>query len=145
MRAFLDSSALAKRYIHGYVREPGAARVCTLLETARELLLSVLAVPEVVSALNRLCRESKLTREQYEATKQLLVADVRDATIVALTQTVLARSVDCLEQHPLRASDAIHVSSALEAGVDCFVSADRRQCEAARAMGLSVEEVRSEA
>lgn len=137
MRDFFDSSALAKLYI----REPGRAAVRSVLAEADELLLSVLALPEILSMLNRLRREGKIPRDEYTTQKRLVVADVADATVIGLTSAVVARTIDCLERATLRASDAIHVASALEAGVDQFVSADRRQCEAARAVGLRVEEI----
>ncbi len=137
MRHFFDSSALAKLYI----REPGRAAVRSVLAEADELLLSVLALPEILSMLNRLRREGKIPRDEYATQKRLVVADVADATVIGLTSAVVARTIDCLERATVRASDAIHVASALEADVDRFVSADRRQCDAARAVGLRVEEI----
>jgi predicted nucleic acid-binding protein len=137
VRAFSDSSALAKLYI----REPGRAKVQSRLAEADELFLSVLALPEVMSALNRLRRGGKIGDDEYATQKQAAVADVRDAAVVQVTPSVVARAVDCLERTSLRASDAVHVASALEVGADLFLSADRRQCEAARAMGLRVERV----
>ena len=45
-------------------------------------------------------------------------------------------AVQSLEMHTLRAMDAIHIGCATAAAVDCFLSADRRQCTAAEAIGL---------
>ena len=137
MRVFLDSSALAKYYI----REPGSRAVRAWLERADELLLSVLALPEVMSVFNRLQREGKIAHAQYAELKRKAIADVQDATVVPLTPEVLGTAIDCLERAPLRALDALHVASAIEANADRFVSADRRQCRAAQAVGLRVEEV----
>jgi len=139
VRAFLDSSALAKLYL----QEPGRARVEAQLAETDVLILSMLALPEVISALSRLRRAGGISNKQYLAKKQRVVADIGDAAVVRLTDSVVKRAVECLEHAPLRASDAIQVASAIEAGVDRFVSADRRQCKAARAMGLRVEEVAS--
>jgi len=140
MRAFFDTSALVKNY----VRESGSEAVHAQIEQADEVLLSVLAVPEALSTFNRLRRERKLDGDRYAQLKRTLAADVADASVVALSPAVLAKAVECLEQAPLRASDAIHVASAVEAMADRFVSADRRQCAAARAMGLVVEEIPTE-
>ena len=134
MRAFLDSSALAKLYL----REPGRALIEAHLAEAQELILSVLALPEVISALARLRRSGSIDDEEYLAQKQRVTADTADAAIVGVTPLVVRRAVECLERAPLRASDAIHVASAIEAEVDSFVSADQRQCNAARKMGLRV-------
>ncbi|HUT37364.1 MAG TPA: type II toxin-antitoxin system VapC family toxin [Planctomycetota bacterium] len=141
MRLYMDSSAFAKRYI----QEPGTARVRALLELADELLLSVLTLPEVAGALNRLRREGRLTDAGYSGCKQRLLADLEGASVVAITPAILSGAVRCLERVSLRAADAVHVAAALEANPDQFVSADHRQCKAARAMGLVVVDVSSEA
>jgi predicted nucleic acid-binding protein len=135
MRLFLDSSAFLKHYID----EPGSSCVRARLREADALVLSVIAWPEIISALNRLQRGGALGDEDYGAVKRELEEDFGNAAVVALSAEVLERTARCLEIAPLRASDAIHVASAIEAGVDRFVSADRRQCKAARAMGLRVE------
>jgi len=139
MRIYMDSSAFAKRYIE----EPGTARVRALLRRADELFLSMLTLPEVAAALNRLRREGRLPVSGYSGCKRRLLADLEGASVVAITPAILAGAVRCLERAPLRAADAIHVATALEAGPDRFVSANRRQCEAARGMGLQVEELAS--
>ena len=137
MRVFMDSSALAKRYIE----EPGWPRVHELLLRADELLISVIAYPEVVAALCRRRREGTLTDDQYQIAKRRAASDFNDAMVVGIDADVMRRTILCLEQAPLRAADAVHVASALEADADLVVSADRRQCSAARALGLEVEEV----
>ena len=137
MKLFLDSSALAKRYIE----ETGSGRVDELLSHASSLGVSVLALPEVTSALCRRRREKALTAKQYSAAQTALVADIGDAEIVNLTNSVIASAVGLLEESPLRAADAMHVACAREWGAWLFVSADGRQCTAARAVGLKVEEL----
>jgi hypothetical protein len=137
MRIYMDSSAFAKRYIE----EPGTARVRALLELADEVLLSMLTLPEVAGALNRLRREGRLTDADYLGCKQRLLADLEGASVIAITPAILSSAVRCLERAPLRAADAVHVAAALEADPDQFVSSDHRQCEAARGMGLRVEEI----
>jgi hypothetical protein len=137
MRLFLDTSALAKRY----VIEPGSARIDELLLRAESLGLSVLVLPELVSTLRRLVREGRLAEAEYAALKRTILADLDDADLCDLTPAVLERTVRCLERNPVRALDAIHVGSALVYRPDLFVSADRRQLEAARNEGLAVEAV----
>ena len=55
-----------------------------------------------------------------------------------LSPEVLARSIDSLEANVLRGMDAIHIGAALQSGAQAFVTADGRQAEAARGMGLQV-------
>ena len=135
MNVFLDSSALAKRYI----QEPGSDRLEEILSSASSLGVCVICVSEVVSALCRRRRERKLSRQQYLKAKQALFEDIEDSSMVNVTDRVLARAVELLERWPLRSSDSLHVASAAEWSAELFVSADERQCAAARAYGLQVE------
>jgi uncharacterized protein len=134
MRVFLDSSGLAKRYI----RESGSEAVERVLAEAAEAAVSVIGPPEIVSALCRLKRQKLLTEGQYGGAKNALFADIEDMPIVNLTLPVLRTAIGLLEEHSLRTMDALHVACALEWQADLFVSADRRQLEAAEASGLHV-------
>lgn len=135
MNVFLDASALAKRY----VEEKGSPRVEEILQEASALGVSVLCAPEVVSALCRRRREGILSRRQYETGKRALFSDLSDATVIAVTHEVVAKAVGVLERWAVRSSDALHVASAAIWAPGLFVSADVRQCEAARGLGLDVE------
>ena len=101
----------------------------------------MVCVPEVVSALCRRRREKKLSQQQYLKAKQSLLEDLGDSSVVNITEQVVARAVELLERWPLRSSDSLHVASAAEWAADLFVSADERQCAAARGYGLRVEEL----
>jgi hypothetical protein len=137
VNVFLDSSALAKRY----VQEPGSDRVEEILFSASSLGISVICVSEIISALCRRRRERKLSPQQYLKAKQALFEDIEDASVVNITDQVMARAVELLERWPLHSSDALHIASAAEWSGELFVSADDRQCAAARTYGLRVEEL----
>lgn len=137
MNVFLDSSALAKRY----VQETGSERVEEILSLASSLGISVIFLSEVVSALYRRRREKKLSHQQYLKARQALFEDAEDASVVAVTDQVVTRAVELLERWSLRSSDSLHIASAAEWAADLFVSADERQCTAARSYGLQVEEL----
>jgi len=134
MRVFFDTSALVKRY----VEEEGSEQVRTLCAEADALGVSVLVVPELISTLCRLVREGRLSSEDYQSIKSAVKADLSDADLCDLSQDVFRQALRCLEYHPLRALDALHVGSALIYQPDLFVSADRRQAEAADREGLAV-------
>lgn len=134
MRAFFDSSALAKRYI----REAGTDAVLAHCDRATELAVAVIAVPELVSAFRRLVREGRLSEAQYAGLKADLAADLADTVLCEISPQVVQRAIAALEAHPLRAMDALHVGAALVVTADVFVSADARQCAAAAALGLEV-------
>jgi hypothetical protein len=65
--------------------------------------------------------------------------DVRDATVLQITPSVISRSVKLLEGNVLRALDSLHVACALEWQADLFVTSDRRQFLAATNAGLRTE------
>lgn len=137
MRVFFDTSAFVKRY----VSEAGTDTVLQWCEQATEIILSGIALAEIVSTFCRLQREGKITDTQYRQLKSLLMADIEDAAICDLTPVVLAHAIWSLEKNVLRGMDAIHIGSALALKADVFISADRRQLEAAARTGLRVESV----
>jgi len=138
LNVFFDSSALAKRYIE----EKGSDQVQAILSSASALAVSVICIPEIVSALCRRRRERKVSTEEYRNAKESVLSDINDATVIGITEEVIAQAVALLEQFPLRSADALHLACASEWSTDLFVSADDRQCAAARAHGLRVEAVR---
>ncbi len=62
MRTFFDTSAFVKRYIE----EPGSERVMEIRSEAGHLVLSLICLPEMISTLNHLVREGKLSGDQYQ-------------------------------------------------------------------------------
>lgn len=138
LNAFFDSSALAKRYIE----EKGSDQVQTILSAASTLAVSVICVPEIVSALCRRRREHKLSTQEHRNARASLLSDIGDATVIGITEEVIAEAVALLEQFPLRSADALHIACASQWSTDLFVSADDRQCKAARAHGLRVEAIK---
>jgi len=137
VKTYLDSSSFAKRF----VEEEGSDRVETACSQASELGLSVICVPEVLSALNRRKRERTLTAVQYREAKQRLLDDVRDAVIVNLTASVIGSTIHILETNSVRTMDALHIACALEWGADLFASSDDRQLKAAKKAGLKTQQI----
>ena len=132
MKTFFDSSAFAKRYVD----EPGSEAVESLCAAATELALSIVCIPEIISALNRRVRERSLSARQYEVAKENMSDDIRDAVIVNLTPQVITTCTTILETSPVRAMDALHIACAVQWGAELFVSADKRQVSAAKKAGL---------
>ncbi len=135
MRVFFDASAFAKRY----VREEGTEEVLDWCNRADELALSIIAVSEIVSAFCRLKREARLSDAQYNACKENFLADITDAVICDTSPRVIQLAVSALERHALRGMDSIHIGAALACAADVFVTADVRQREAAKSLGLRVQ------
>jgi predicted nucleic acid-binding protein len=137
MRIFLDSSAFAKRYIE----EPGSEKVEDLCAQATELGVSSICLPEVISGLCRLRRDSILTRNQYEVTKEALLRDFEDIAVCNITPAVIEQTIHILETNTLRTLDALHIGCALEWKAEVFASSDLRQISAAKKTGLRVVKV----
>lgn len=135
MVVYLDSSALVKRYIN----EKGSDRIVEIGREANEIVMSVLCVPEVLSAGNRLKREAKIKLEHYMTIKNELSEDIREATLIDITNEIIQTAIHCLEQNVLRTLDALHIATAIVYKCDLFVTSDSRQEEAALLMGLRVE------
>jgi predicted nucleic acid-binding protein len=134
MKVFFDSSAFAKRYIV----EPGSDRVEKICSQSTMLGVSSICLPEIVSALCRLRRQSVITEDQYKNAKEGLLRDIEDALICNITPSVIKQSVHILETSKVRSLDALHIACALEFEAETFVSSDLQQLSAARTAGMRV-------
>lgn len=137
MKCFFDSSAFAKRYI----LEKDSPVVVSKCKEASEIVISAVCVIEVVSALSRLLREKLIDRALQAQIKRSLMEEAGRVSVVAVNEDVISRAMEVVEAHAVRSLDAIHLSSALLARPDLFISADKRQCEAGRKLGLKVIEL----
>ena len=134
MKVVFDSSSFAKRYIE----EKGSQKVEEICKKTTSLGISVILVPEIISGLARYRRENKLSEYDYNLVKDKLIEDVKDAQIINLTPKVITCSISLIENNILRATEALHIASAIEWGAQNFVSSDKRQIEAAKNSGLNV-------
>ena len=134
MRVSFDSSAFVKRYIS----EPGTDEVLRWCDHADELAMSIVALPELFSALNRLRREQRLTEAQYHLIKSDVLDDIADVSLCDVTPLLVEETLTLLEAHTLRGMGAIHVAAAIAWNAEVFLSSDVQQCAAARAAGLHV-------
>ena len=144
MWAYFDTSALVKRYFD----EAGRREVLQLLRRHECVTSAVLPV-EIRSALRRRVSEGTLDAARDAEIRKRVTADRAYWTLVEVGTKVLAAAETLVAAHPLRALDAIHVASAklfadrVAAPQLLFVSADRRQTEAATAIGLAVRHIAS--
>jgi predicted nucleic acid-binding protein len=70
-----------------------------------------------------------------------LVADLEQADVEEVGIEILREAVFCVERTRVKASDSIHIATALRTRVDLFITADIQQAKAAEMMGLKVERV----
>jgi predicted nucleic acid-binding protein len=137
MNIFFDSSAFIKKFI----QEQGSAEVDEYCQQASLLGLSIICLPEMMSALNRKVRERNLSTENYHNLKEQIAEDIKDIQIVNLVPEVVEGSIALLENNMLRSLDALHLSCAITWNSDLFVSSDKRQIQAAEKSGLQVQYV----
>ena len=112
MNVFVDSSALAKRYIE----EKGSDQVQAILSSASALAVSVICVPEIVSALCCRRRERKVSTQEYRNAKASVLSDIDDATIIGITEEVIAQAVALLERFPRSVVPMRYISPAPRSG-----------------------------
>ena len=142
MWAYFDTSALVKRYLD----ESGRREVLQLLRRHECVASAVLPV-ELRSALRRRVAEGTLEAARVPQILKRVSADRAYWTLVEVGAEVLRAAEKLVAVHPLRTLDAIHVASAqlFAAGVSqpdlMFVSADKRQIEAAAVIGLATRYV----
>lgn len=134
---YLDTSALAKFY----VPEPGSDALESALLGRRDLLVADLAATEFTSTVSRRLREGDLSARDARRIYTRLRADLSRGEYQRLELTgAIHRDAERLllslgRTISLRALDALHLALASAAAAGAFVSFDRKQLAAARALG----------
>jgi len=137
MNVFFDSSS----YIKKFIEEHGSPEVDDYCQQASTLGLSIICLPEMMSALNRKVREGGLSVNDYHSVKGQIMEDIEDIQIINLIPEVVEGSISLLENNKLRSLDALHISCALTWNAEIFISSDKRQIQAAENSGLEVRYV----
>ena len=144
---YLDTSALVKRYIDEIGSVWLRANIDPVLRPF--LVISQLLVVEVHSALNRRLREGTISQDDCTRTKHAFQGDCQNEyNLIPVSEAIVDLACDLLERHPLRASDAIHLATALTSNqllsshglpAFTFLCADDRLIDAATAEGLATD------
>ncbi len=139
MTAFLDSSAIVKRYAD----EPESHLVQAVSEP---VFASDLAAVEVPAALWRKHRVDEISASEAQTLCQRFLADVsvsslnRNTVLMRVSEDILHEAIGLVARHPLRAYDAVQLASALAAsrlmGGCTFGCFDRQLSTAAAIEGL---------
>jgi len=135
---YLDSAYIVKFYVN----EPESAAVRNLIAKADVLSSTNLAVAEVTCALHRHMREGSLNRKQISELLAAFLDHIHDGvwSLVPLTDGLLNRTALLVrampEGVPLRAADAIHLTTALDLGEREVWTNDRHLLAAAPHFGL---------
>lgn len=137
--AYLDTSALAKRYLN----EPSSEEFEAYLSNLDEAVVSSVTVVEMRCLLARHRRmghlDPELEHRVFAAFEEdvdagyLLLQPVQDRHVLAATHLISR-----LAEHQLRTLDAIHLSLCQGLGVEELATADVTMAGAGAALGLRV-------
>jgi uncharacterized protein len=134
---YLDASALVKLF----VPERESDTLNQALIGTEDVVVSDLALTEMASALGRRTREGRLTvaesRRLYREVEKL-AASYRRAELTPPIHRHAERLLLSSKEIPLRALDALHVATALDAQAATLVTYDPRLRAAAASHGLIV-------
>lgn len=143
MMLYLDTSSLAKLYVH----EPGTDQVRGLVDDATVVATSRIAYAELRAALARRRRERTLTPRDFVAAKRAFEADWPRLVTIEVTAAICHDAGDLAEQYRLRGFDSVHLASFAEVlqgarEIDVrFSSFDDRLNRAARRLARGVSPV----
>jgi predicted nucleic acid-binding protein len=137
MIAYLDASALVKRY----VRERGSDETIALSTKSDVAATSLVSRAEVAAAFARAARHGLLSDSAARKARRAFAADWLDLARIPVTEALVARADSLAWDHALRGHDAVQLASALtwqeSVGVEVlFATFDRRLGEAALHAGL---------
>ena len=113
------------------------------MEGRDDVLVSDLAVTEIVSALAHRLRQGALARDAARRLQHAILGRLDEGVYprVELTRDVHRRAEQFLlrlPETPLRAADALHLALAMSARAASLASSDARLAAAARAGGLAI-------
>ena len=136
---YWDSSALVPLL----VEEPTSDELRKLLEKDDQILTWSWTRAEVVSAIERRCRENSDSRARRRNTLAEFISFVRSWYEFSEMHLIQSRALELLAHHPLRAADAGHLATALLCRERSrllldFVCLDNRLSQAAAREGFHV-------
>ena len=136
---YLDSGYVAKFYVN----EPDAAAVRQLIRRADNVCSSSWALLEVTSVFHRHVREGALTVAQGRELMDVFMGHVESDlwNLIPVSNALLRRTATLIRglppRVPLRAGDAIHLATALDAGEPEIWTNDRHLLAAAGHFGIA--------
>ena len=134
MKVYVDTSALAKRYI----QEPGSKALEDLFNrVVTEVYVSTLAYPEFSSALGRKLRNREIKNKA--AAKAISEFEIDWESLfetISVTKPLAESASSFAVQYGLKGADAIHLATAIASGADLFVVSDDQLIRIAEEMSL---------
>lgn len=137
MIAYLDASALVKRY----VAEAGSAEVVELIIQAEAVGTAVISRAEVAAALAKASRIQVLPRAEAVSALKVFNNEWENLVRLQMTEGLVFRAASLAREYGLRGYDAVHLASALFwqdmlGAAITVASYDRQLWEAVKSIGL---------
>lgn len=129
MKLFLDTSALAKKYIR---EEHGAQRLSILLANASVVIVSPVTWIEIHHVFYRIKREGLLDASGLKTVLKEVKENYDFFHVAAFNNALEEAAVKILEKFTLRSQDAIQLAAALTTESELFCTADERLYRASR-------------
>jgi uncharacterized protein len=135
---YLDASALVKLYLP----ELGSDALDAAIRGRSDLMVSDLAITEIVSAMSRRRREGTLPALSCVRLHRKILADIEGGLyakndLMPEVHREAERLLLAIDNVALRAADALHLALASLSGASSIVTYDLRLAEAALRIGLN--------
>lgn len=144
MSVYIDTSALAKRYVHEAASERFDRFVA---ESASDFLVTPLIVTEFVSVLRRRLRAGEFDATYLRRAESAFDRDLRDAvwSMVPVSPDAFEAASNLIRglDLPLATLDAIHLASAIGHDCSAIATSDRQLARAAERCKLAVHDFSS--
>ena len=134
MKIFLDTSALAKRY----VQEPGSEELEELFSSvATEVFVSTLAFVEFAAAMGRKLRSKEIAKASARKAIRELEKDWYDLFVkISWTENLAESAASIALQYSLKGADAVHLALFKEVSAELFIASDNQLIQTAKKMGM---------
>lgn len=121
MKAFLDTSALIKKY----VLEPGSDKLERYLEKISEIVVAPLYWIELNSALERRLNEGTLSHLQIAAIRQEAARDLNYFSRVIWNESLERKAIEMIKKYRLKTLDSVQLASGMLADAELFLTSDQ--------------------
>jgi predicted nucleic acid-binding protein len=128
MKAFLDTSALFKKYVD----ETGSEKLYDLLSEVDEILVSPITKIELFSALDRRLQEKSIEPLQIKTISHEIVTDMAFFSSIFWNSELEEKTIKYVQKYHLKAFDALQLSSGHFSSCDIFVTSDKILAKAAQ-------------
>lgn len=109
MIAYFDSSSIVKWFFD----EPFTELAKETKDKANVVFTSLLAFPEVLSAINRACKEGRCLKSEMQLVRKEFLRSWSNFQWIKVNEQLMQQAGDLVFKHSLRGLDAVHLASAL--------------------------------